>query len=97
MTDLSYIIIASLVCSGIYLTLQEDYIFFPVRQLLDRVLNNRYGVYLGKPLYQCLTCMASIHGTWLWFILPVEIPWIVFIFALCMLNYASDLLIAAHQ
>ena len=93
MTEISYLIIASLCCSGIYLTMQEGYVLFPLRKMLDRWFNSRWGVYLGKPLYQCLPCMASIHGTWLWFALPTDLPFIVFIFALCILNYVADLLI----
>lgn len=91
MTELHHIIIASLVCTGIRVCMMEGNILFPIRQLLDALLNNRYGVWIGSPLYQCLPCMASIHGSWIYFAICTELNFFLFIFALCALNYVIDI------
>jgi hypothetical protein len=85
------ILTASFCILGIYICFQEGNILFPVKQFLDKYLDRGIGRYIATPLYQCLTCMASIHGTWLFFVLGVDINYFVFIFALAGCNLIFDI------
>jgi len=51
--------------TAIWVTLQEGMIFGKLRPYLDKIESE----YIRKPLYECLICMASIHGLWMWFII----------------------------
>jgi hypothetical protein len=81
------IILSSLIITGIFASVQEGMIFFPLKQFLNRYLSNRYGKFIAKPLYDCLTCMSSIHGTWLYFAVNCELNYLIYIFALVGINY----------
>jgi len=82
---------ASLFITGLHACFKEGMIFFPVRQQLDQLLHRKYISYICDPLYECLTCMSSIHGTWLYFVLDVQMNFILFIFVLTGINHIIDI------
>ena len=49
---------------GIWVTLQEGMIFHKVGKLLYKIPSE----FIRKPLFECMICMASIHGLWIWFV-----------------------------
>lgn len=70
--------LAALVIVGIWNAFAPDMILGWVGNWLEKHAPN-----LGKPLGLCPPCMASIHGSWVWFITGGEWPG-VFIFVLAL-------------
>ncbi len=89
---------ACLIITCIHGLFKEGNLLFPIAQFLNRFLDNRYGKYLAKPLYQCLFCMSSVHGTWIYFVNykfislteSLDINYLMFIFAIGGLNYLTS-------
>jgi hypothetical protein len=59
------LLIASLVCFGWWNAFAPGMVFGWIADVLE----TRTPEWIQKPLYACPPCMASIHGTWLWFYL----------------------------
>lgn len=83
------IIIASLACLAVYVAaLSEKMALFRLRQFGDIWL----PWFIRKPLYDCLTCMASIWGTTF---LVIQIGWtwqlLVLVPAVAGMNQIMDL------
>jgi hypothetical protein len=55
--------VTALMIVGIWVTLQEGMIFHRVGRLLQKIPSE----FIRKPLFECMICMASIHGLWIWF------------------------------
>lgn len=56
--------VTALMIVAIWVTLQEGMIFQRIGQLLQKI---PYEM-IRKPLFECMICMASIHGLWIWFV-----------------------------
>ncbi len=71
--------IAALVIVGIWTAFDKQMIFGKLGDFLNALLP-KWAV---KPLFDCPPCMASVHGTWLWFALGGDFAmWPVFVLAL---------------
>ncbi len=84
MTDfLLRLSIACLICIGIWNAFAPGMIFGRLGDVWDR----RFPEWVSKPLYGCLPCMASLHGTWIWFFAGGDLTWwSPFVLALSGLN-----------
>ena len=80
---------------GWYNAAQPDMIFYKQRQRLDKILPE----WVTIPLYGCVKCMASVHGTYFYFIalwwngnanIEHIIIWPFYIVALSGLNAILD-------
>lgn len=77
------LVTACLICIGIWTLFNKGMLL----GWLGDVYERRLPEWINKPLWSCPQCMASVHGTWIWFAWdgPVEL-WIPFCLALCGLN-----------
>lgn len=74
----------SLVCVGIFLLFQPGNLLYFIRARLKKIL----PLVLLKPLFECLSCMASIWGITYWLIevyptMPIVSP-LVYLKSLCL-------------
>lgn len=66
---------------GFYALFQKPFLL----EGIGKVLNSALPRFAAKPLFDCMVCMASVHGT-LFYLLYVDqgwINWIVFIISVC--------------
>ena len=59
------IVIISIWCNGVYIVTSEHQLGYPLRQWLKP----KFSEYLFKPILGCVTCMASIHGAYIYLFL----------------------------
>lgn len=87
------LLVASLICTGIYALFLEGNLLSPVRvrvaNFLDKRVGPRASKIIQKPLYGCLPCMASVWGM---ILVGFNIPVIL---ALCGMNLIVERLIDA--
>lgn len=83
------ILYASLKCIAIFVMMKEGELLFKVRQLIDRIT----PIPLHKPIYECLTCMASVWGTVFYFTDGITMNYFQFILILCGWNYLTSMVI----
>ena len=77
------LLIASLVCFGIWNAFAPGMIFGRLGDIFERRLPQA----LQKPLYSCPPCLASIYGSVMWFLLGGDTTlWIPFVIALSGFN-----------
>ena len=79
------IIITSLLINFIHFVMNDsDMIFYNVGQWLTKNITD----YINKPLFACVTCMASIWGTlaYLYFFDFQVIEWLIFIGSVAATN-----------
>lgn len=69
----------------------ESMLFGRLSYSIDRLLKERYK-YLAKPLYACMPCMASVHGLYIYVILPISHSPEIVIGWLVMLSGAMKLI-----
>lgn len=74
----------SLYCVGLHITTRKNHLF----HFID---NNNWPDWVKKPLYDCPTCMASVHGSIVyWVVMEWTLGnlyiWPFYLFALCCLN-----------
>ena len=54
---------------------------------LGKIWDRRLPEGLNKPIWSCPPCMASVHGTWIWFLFGGDLTfWPAFVLALSGLN-----------
>lgn len=84
MTDfLLLVLLASLVCFGIWNAFAPGMIFGKIADIWER----RFPEWVSKPLFTCPPCMASLHGTWVWYLADGGwMWWIPFVLALSGFN-----------
>lgn len=83
MNFLTLLVIGCLVCIGIWNAFKPDMIFGWLGKIWDR----RFPEWVSKPLYTCPPCMASVHGSWIWFLAGGDLTWgFPFVLALSGLN-----------
>lgn len=76
--------VAMLVCIGIWNAFGHGQAF----GWLGDWMENHAPEWVNKPLWMCPPCMASVHGTWIWFCVArggIDM-WFPFILALSGLN-----------
>lgn len=77
------LLIGSLICVGIWNAFAPGMIFGWLGSIWDRRLPEA----LQKPIYSCLPCMASVHGTWFWILAGGDLTWwLPFVLALSGAN-----------
>lgn len=75
--------IASLVIVGIWNAFAPGMIFGWLADWLEKHVSEHFL----KPVYSCPPCMASVHGTWVWFLAGGDLTWWPpFVLALSGLN-----------
>jgi hypothetical protein len=74
---------ASLICVGIWNLFGNGMIL----GWLGNIWEKRLPDAINMPLWSCPPCMASVHGTWVWFYLGGDVAmWVPFCLALCGCN-----------
>lgn len=75
--------VASLMCVGIWNLFHKGMILGWLGDIWERRLPEA----INKPLWSCPPCLASVHGTWIWFYLGGDaMMWVPFCLALSGLN-----------
>lgn len=90
--SLELLIITSLWIYGMNFLIVDDRSIFS----LDYETIEKIPSWLSKPLFKCVMCMASFHGTifyWLFSPDPALQGWVAFCVALCGFNYLLNELI----
>lgn len=84
MTDfLLRLLVGCLIIIGIWNAFKPDMILGWLGDIWDRRLPDA----INKPVWSCPPCMASVHGTWIWFLAGGDLTWWVpFVLALSGLN-----------
>lgn len=85
---LTHILLASAWCWGVHAVFTYGNIFGDIGVAIKGVI----GETIVKPLYDCIQCMASVHGA-LWFFIFMDYPWyyvFVFMICLCGINTVVD-------
>lgn len=78
------LIYSALWCLGVYCVLSPNYLLGWLGDSMREVLPR----WMAKPMFDCLPCMASIHGTLIHFISGGDVfTWIPFVICLSGLNY----------
>jgi hypothetical protein len=85
-TIILLVIFNALVCNGMYMAMQEGQVLGEVQNLLGKV-----PIWIAKPLFYCITCMASIHSLYVFFPLALlfNIPlwlWLLHVPATAFVN-----------
>lgn len=78
------LVVASLICIGIWTLFNRGMLLGWLGDIQEKRLPDA----INKPLWSCPPCMASVHGTWIWFGLyhgDVTL-WVPFCLALCAIN-----------
>ncbi len=80
MTDFPLLLlVGSLIIIGIWNAFSPGMILGWLGSIWDRRLPDA----ISKPLYACPPCMASVHGTWVWFLAGGDLTmWVPFVLAL---------------
>jgi len=81
----------SLFCNGLYLICEDGMILSPVREWLEKRIG-QYMIY--KPIIGCVTCMASIWGTVVFFTLHDYCLWPYWILCCIGAAFTNTLFIA---
>ena len=70
---------------GVHAIFEYPFLLCKQGEFIDRYLYK----WIRKPLYRCPVCMSSIHGTYfyLYFDGQTIMGWIVFVFAVCGINF----------
>lgn len=77
------LVVACLICIGITTLFNKGMLLGWLGDIWERRLPDA----INKPLWSCLPCMASVQGTWIWFLLGGSVElWVPFCLALCGLN-----------
>ena len=89
---LEKVFVTSLICLAIHVMLKPGMLLGLIGEIMELFLKD----YVNKPLGLCLTCMASIYGTivfFTWSNLPIT-DYIPFILSVAGLNYFFSLIIS---
>lgn len=72
--------LAALIIVGVWTAFGKVMILGWLGDIWERRLPDAFN----KPLWQCPPCMASVHGTWVWFLTggSLDFWWIAFVLAL---------------
>lgn len=86
---LETVIFGALCVLGLYAAMGEGMILQWLRDLFERVTDNRVLRYIRPALYECPICMASIWGTATWLIMgnTFNALWVLYVFAVAGFNY----------
>lgn len=92
---LETVVFGALCVLGLYAAMGEGMILQWLRDLFERVTDNRVLRYIRPALYECPICMASIWGTVVWVIIGLDHPekvmfdaaWALYVFAVAGFNY----------
>lgn len=80
-----YIIECTLWIWGFYALFQEPFILYKLGDWMRYLLPK----FITKPLFDCMVCMASVHGTLFYviFVRGTLIEWVVFCVSVCGLSF----------
>lgn len=86
---LETVVFGALCVLGLYTAMGEGMILQWLRDLFERVTDNRVLRYIRPALYECPICMASIWGTVVWLLIGniFTVSWVLYVFAVAGLNY----------
>lgn len=77
------LLIGCLICIGIWNAFKPDMLMGWLGEICDRYLPEA----VNKPIWSCPPCLASVHGTWIWFLAGGDLTWwLPFVLALSGLN-----------
>lgn len=79
------LLVSSVIIFGIKTLFAEGMVFEGIGNILQELL----GEFWSKPFITCPPCMASVHGTWIYFAFIHQglAMWVPFCLALAGLNY----------
>lgn len=82
---IEHLAIATFFIWGIKAVTEYPFIFYKQANWLNSVL----PVWVAKPIYKCPVCMSSVWGTYFFLYSDQRglINWVIFVFALCGINY----------
>jgi hypothetical protein len=86
MTDfITLIIISSMWIMGFHVLFRSGFLLSRAGDYMD----THWSLWINKPLWRCPPCMASVHGTLIFFTLPEQglLLWVFFIVCLAGFNY----------
>lgn len=81
-----FCLLTSLKILAIHVICRKGHIFFGLRNQVARFIYKTKLTVLEKPLYDCMTCMASIWGLLFWAIGGREFHPVSVIFIVCGIN-----------
>lgn len=74
------IFITAFVIILIHVSMWEGMIFSFIPWIIEYTICDwKLSPYIQKPLYECMTCMCSIWGTFLWYFYFMEYDWLLFV------------------
>jgi ABC-type uncharacterized transport system permease subunit len=90
------VVFGALCVLGLYAAMGEGMILEWLRDLFERLTNNRVLKYIRPALYECPICMASIWGTAVWLVIGngFGAMWVLYVFAVAGFNYVTVNLIS---
>jgi hypothetical protein len=96
---LETVVFGALCVLGLYAAMGEGMVLKWLRDLLERVTNNRILKYIRPALYECPICMASIWGTAVWLITgnTFSLLWVLYVFGIAGFNYVTINLISDDE
>jgi len=83
---LTFCLLTSLKILAIHVICRKGYIFFALRNAVALWLWKLKATWLEKPLYDCMTCMASFWGLFFWAIGGREFHPVSVILIVCGIN-----------